>query len=466
MRILVAIASYGTANDRYLIQLLEEYRSMPFDVHPVILSNIQKEIAPGVESVVGLLGKNPWSLPFGHKKIFAERLQDYDLFIYSEDDILITAQHIRAFLNLYPVLSGDEIPGFLRFEVGPTGERNYPDVHCHFRWEPGSLVSRGRHKVAFFTNEHAGCYVLTRQQLQSAIASGGFLVPPHSERYGLPESAATDPYTQCGFKKLVCISHLDDFLVHHLPNKYVGRLGVGGAEFARQTEALLKSGHNESVHTQPFQTESKLMGWRFSKDYYEAAREDIFPLIPKGARNILSIGCGWGATERWLANKGFRVVAAPVNSIISAGLESESLEILTGNLNTLRESLRGNQFDCLFISNLLHLSENPVGLLSCFKDFLSPDGSAIIIVPNLSRLPLILRKLWRDERFIDLGSYEKTGVHVTSHRMVRLWFEDAGMTLEKSVSVLAARFQRIANLALGLADPLLASEIIAVAKNG
>ena len=41
-RILVAIASYGTGNDVYLRQLIEEYRSMSFDIDIVILSNIEK----------------------------------------------------------------------------------------------------------------------------------------------------------------------------------------------------------------------------------------------------------------------------------------------------------------------------------------------------------------------------------------------------------------------------------------
>src|SRR5437879_3643695 len=108
-RILVAIASYGTSHDRYLLQLVNQYRTMPFRVSIFVLSNIRKEVASGVELVVGLPTKNPWSLPFGHKKIFSDRLNEYDIFIYSEDDILITEKNIRAFLEVSAVLPEDEI---------------------------------------------------------------------------------------------------------------------------------------------------------------------------------------------------------------------------------------------------------------------------------------------------------------------------------------------------------------------
>ena len=101
LRILVVLASYGTSNDRYLLRLIEEYRSMSFDVDIVILSNLKKQPAPDIEVLVGLPSRDPWSLPFRHKKVFADRIEHYDLFVYSEDDILITERNLRAFLEVY-----------------------------------------------------------------------------------------------------------------------------------------------------------------------------------------------------------------------------------------------------------------------------------------------------------------------------------------------------------------------------
>src|ERR1700686_355548 len=121
LRILVALASYGTSNDHYLLRLVEEYRAMSFDGDIVILSNLKKQLAPDIETLVGLPNRNPWSLPFPHKKLFADRLEKYDLFVYSEDDMLITEKNLRAFLEISTTLREDEIAGFIRIEKGSNG---------------------------------------------------------------------------------------------------------------------------------------------------------------------------------------------------------------------------------------------------------------------------------------------------------------------------------------------------------
>jgi hypothetical protein len=243
MRVLVAIASYGTRNDPYLFALVNEYKSMSFEVDIIVFSNLRKYVASGVKVVVvGGAGEHPWALPFAHKQVFADRLESYDLFIYSEDDTLLRQQNIEAFPEVSDILPENEIAGFLRFEETHDGCLNYPDVHGNYHWNADSVRSGGEYTLAVFTNAHAGCYVLTREQLRRAIDSGGFLVAPHCGRYDLICTAGTDPYTQCGFERLVCISHPERFRVQHLPNKYVGTtLGVSGCVLHGQVNALMRA---------------------------------------------------------------------------------------------------------------------------------------------------------------------------------------------------------------------------------
>ena len=100
--------------------------------------------------------------------------------------------------------------------------------------------------------------MLTQKQLKMAIDSGGYLVGPHDERYDLLVTAATDPYTQCGLSKVICISHLQDFEIHHLPDIYIGRLGLADGEFQRQIEALLRNAGNGDSRGGLFPVETKL----------------------------------------------------------------------------------------------------------------------------------------------------------------------------------------------------------------
>jgi SAM-dependent methyltransferase len=306
--------------------------------------------------------------------------------------------------------------------------------------------------------------MLTREQLKRAIDSGGFLVEPHAGKYDLLCAAATDPYTQCGSRRLVCISRLDDFLVHHLPNKYAGKVGASQSIFYRQIEALLTTGRNGSASPDLFQTETKVMGSHYSKDYYEESRTEVNSLIPKTTRSVLSLGCGWGAAEKSLVKRGARVVAVPLDSIISVDAESIGLELVQGSFDLARRDLDSQHFDCLFVSNVLHLVANPVELLSSFAHVLTVTSRVVAVVPTVSHLSLIGRRIRQGERFPDLGDYEKSGVQLTSQRIVRKWFRDAGFAVEKIVILFPKHSEKKHRMTLGLIDPFLYGEIVVVAR--
>ena len=222
MKILIAIANYGTKNDAYLSRVLSEYRRCP--MRPILWcsATFQRTSAQTSKLLWDYRTRTLGLFHLDTRRIFAERKDAYDLFIYSEDDILITQRNIEAFVRVTNILPPQEVAGFFRWEQYPNGTKYFPDANGFYRWMPGSVKVIGDHTFARFTNDHSACYALTRSQLAQAIASGGFLVPAHEHRYDLLVTAATDPYTQCGFKKFICLSHFDEFLVSHLPNKYIG----------------------------------------------------------------------------------------------------------------------------------------------------------------------------------------------------------------------------------------------------
>jgi SAM-dependent methyltransferase len=443
LRLLVAIASYGTGNDRYLARLVAEYQSMPCDVSIIVLSNIAKPVEPGVELHVGLPTPDPWSLPFGHQRIFADRRNDYDLFLYSEDDVLVTWRNIEAFLRVQAVLPPDEIAGFVRYEEGAGGKLNYPDVHGCYHWDPASVHRRGPYTFAFLTNEHAACYLLTREQLSRSIASGGYLVDAHEGRYDLLCTAATDPYTQCGFRKVVCVSHFHEFAVHHLPNKYVGTpFGISEAELQRQLQVLLKAGREESLPLSLLEAETKLKRSEYSKSYYEPVRPEVLSAIPGGVGSLLSLGCGSGSTERHLLAEGLRVTALPLDPVISSDAAAAGVEMITGDFTTARRRLADRKFDCLLVSNVLHLLPDPVAVLGSFASVLSEGGAAIAITPNMARLSVAWKALRGRAAFTVRDPYEKTGIHRVSHRVLERWFRSAGMKITRIEKIVAARPKR------------------------
>lgn len=406
---------------------------MPFHTEVLVLSNIPKAVGPGAKLVqVNLTGKNPASLPFAHKKIFADRVNDFDLFIYSEDDTLITESNIKAYLKACTVLADNEIPGFFRFERGVDGQLNYPEVHGPFHWDCQSVRNRSGWVFASFTNEHSACFVLTQRQLKRAIASGGFLVEPHHGKYDFICTAATDPYTQCGFDKVIGLTPLDDFLVHHLPNVYVGStFGVGETELSGQIQRLVQIAENGHRPSPLFSSVSKLMSARFSKDCYETPQREIIDSIPAETRTVLSLGCGRAATEAALVERGLKVVAVPVDAVFSSGARAKGVEIVEGDMAAAREKLGGRQFDCILVADILHLMEDPVAVMRTFVPLLRKGGTAIVRVPVIQRFVTIYRSIRGDQRLTELDIYEKTGINFVSSRIVRRWLKRSGLQIDK-----------------------------------
>jgi 2-polyprenyl-3-methyl-5-hydroxy-6-metoxy-1,4-benzoquinol methylase len=436
LKILVAIASYGVSNNRYLRQLLAEYRSMPFQVDIVVLSNIDKaDLGPDIECKVGLPNKDPWSLPFAHKPLFAERSSQYDLFIYSEDDILITESHIRAFLRANQILPHTEIPGFLRIEKDSNDNCSYPDALAYFHWDPASIRKRNNVTFAHFTNEHAACYILTRDQLERAISSGGFLTQPYEWKYDLLCTAATDPYTKCGMTKLIPISAIDDFLVHHLSNKYIGKDGVSSKEMNLQLQTMIGMAESRVSVASLLKTETRLPRALYSKGYYDPLDSRIIDAIPTNARTILSVGCGWGATERALAAHGFSVVAAPLDPIIGSGIAADGIEIVDGDIDEVIRKLQGRRFDCVLCLNILHLAEEPSVLLTKISGSLAPGSTILIQSPNMFSVRAF-REALRHSANLPFGKpYSSTGLRFSSVGAVKSWCQRSGLIVKRTDSI-------------------------------
>jgi len=464
MKILVAIANYGTKNDHYLQRLLDEYASMPYDVHIVLLCNVPKSFGDQVEVIVQRAPGKPWSFPFPHKRIFADRVNDYDLFIYSEDDTLVTQNNIEAFLRVTQTLPPNDIAGFLRYETAPDGSFHYSTVHGHFHWDPQCITSVNGYTFAYFTNHHAACYLLTQAQLKKALASRGFLVAPHEERYDLLVTAATDPYTQCGFRKVICISHLRDFVLRHLSNKNLGKLGLPETGVIEQVRALESIHKNQRPAASLLNVETRLKEFKWSKSYYESPSPEVMALIPKGAKKILSYGCGWGAMEAGMKKRGLRVTAIPLDAVIGASAESKGIEVVYGDSRSALAKVAGERFDCVLFSNVLHLVPQPAQLLSDSAKVMAPGASIIATVPNLSQITVRWRRITHDSAFQyeRLGSFERTGVHVTSFRKIHGWFADADLVVQKVLPIIPKRGERLSQFLGRLGDAALAEEFIFV----
>ena len=380
------------------------------DVHVIVLSEAPKDLGPDVDVIVGLPSKDPWSLPFAHKPVFAANADAYDLFIYTEDDMGVTESNIKAFISATPHMAQDEVVGFLRYENDAPDSLHLPEVHTIFHWNPSSVRLRGPYTIAEFSNEHAGFFILTQAQLKQAIASGGFMKQPYRGRYGMPESAATDPYTSCGFHKVICISALDDFLIHHQSNRYIGNLGLPLNLFRRQLDALIAIIQGTLPAVGLIETETKLDPKVLSKFFYEPSDDHVVNLLPTGVRHVLSIGCGWGDLEATLIKKGIKVTALPLDAVIGSMAGQLGIEMVYGTFEEGMKKLGTRRFDSVIMTNLLHLLPDALSTLENCASFVSRNGSMILSGPNFSSYKVRVKQLYRIKNYAMLSNYSASGV--------------------------------------------------------
>jgi hypothetical protein len=413
LRILIGIACYGVKNLPFLKVVIARYREMGLNATIVVLSESPKDLGSDVEVKVGLPTNDPWSLPFAYKQLFFDRSDDFDLFIYSEDDIEVTVENLAAFVEASADLASDEIAGFVRYELCEDGSEILTDVHGAFHWDPNTAKVRGRYIIAELTNEHAGFFILTRQQLNHAIKSGGFMMGPRQGRYGIPETAATDPYTVCGFKKVICISNFDHFLIRHMSNLYVNRHGLRLKDCKEQIQTLIAISNGEWPASKLCQVEPKVFQRDWYKSYYEKPRSEIVELIPKGAESILCIGSGYDGVERLLSDKGFKITALPLDSVVGASLSRSGIEVINETLQEGFQKLAGRQFECLILTDLFHLLEEPEHVVSRVSRIIAPDGLFIISGPNFTFWKLLL-KIMISPAYRMLRNYKQSGINLMS----------------------------------------------------
>jgi SAM-dependent methyltransferase len=413
---------------------------------------------------VGMPYKNPRALPFKHKEILAERVDDYDLFIYSEDDTLLSERNVQAFLDASAVLPGPMIPGFFRYEMDPRGRRFYTTAHGAFHWDPSSVQTYGDRTFAYFTNQHSACYILTRAQLKRAIDSGHYLAGPHKGRYQIQESAATDVYTRCGLKKMICISHFEDFTLPHLPNAYLGALGAESSEIERQIQFLRTNENSSRPFRALFDSHTKLDTARFDTAYYDPERKDILQLVPDGARRIVSIGCGCGRTEGALAKRGAEVFAVPLDDVIGGCAASKGITVLPADFQEARAALNGATFDCLLAPDLLHRLPDPAKILSLYTGLLKPGGRAIVSIPNFGSLGAWKCKIFARDSVRGIGEFKTSGLHSGAGRSMPAWFRLSGLRLIDKVYSPNKRHEASSQLLLSVFSFALSDKTIFVGE--
>ena len=166
---------------------------------------------------------------------------------------------------------------------------------------------------------------------------------------------------------------------------------------------------------------------------YIGVRDDIAELVPSECDKILDVGCSIGSlgdnikkkrkvhvTGIEADRKMAEIAATVLDRVIEADVEKLDLDGTFGD----------ERFNCIIFADVLEHLVNPWRILRKSTDFLSPDGSVIISLPNIRHYStltdLIFRGIWS---YRDRGIHDRTHLRFFTLKTARALLEQAELKI-------------------------------------
>jgi len=247
MKLLVSLSSYGDKNLHYLDQVINAYKT--YDKYDVTI-DVHCTVPLQRNDINQIIHANPATTCLFHRHDFIREQDNYDLFLFSEYDILIKQSAIDTYLKYNNILPADHCLGFIRYENALDNNKTYfidwwitPDYN-YIERDHISIYNK-----EYFTvkNPHQACYLLTKDKLKYIINNTNFNLS-NLGSLGI-ESSSSSIFSNwtAGPRGIIQKVYpkdkkdIENILIHHMPDIHVNDPGVNSsAEMYRNTTVFLE----------------------------------------------------------------------------------------------------------------------------------------------------------------------------------------------------------------------------------
>ena len=235
---------YNTNNIQFLYMVIDNIlETYEYDTNIIIDTNTEETLVitnkyPNIQIYVHSL-EHPFHLTYVHRKHILKNIDNYDIILYSEDDILIPFNTIKNFMEKINYMWPKYIPGFKRCEFSIKNNKYAsPDVAGKQTIKTSEIIRINGER--YFTPKYPnfayqGFWLLPTKLLKENINIDSFLTMnifrEHAASYTLgppPYHCYDDNYKGNMFLNKIPLIQLNDknqideiCLVYHTPNKYV-----------------------------------------------------------------------------------------------------------------------------------------------------------------------------------------------------------------------------------------------------
>lgn len=167
--------------------------------------------------------------------------------------------------------------------------------------------------------------------------------------------------------------------------------------------------------------------------YFANARIDILPLLPQRCHTVLELGCGNGATLKWLkAEKHCRVTYGIELFPQAASEAAQGVDVvLQGDIERMQLEWPLEHFDLILCLDVLEHLVDPWQVLQRLVAHLKPGGRLIASVPNVRNWhalgPLLFAGQWR---YVETGILDKTHLRFFTRESALQLVAGSGVTVQ------------------------------------
>lgn len=169
---------------------------------------------------------HPYHLTWQHRHYMKEHINEYDVFMYLEDDMIIHYEQYTNYLDNFYNLWPTYVPAFVRFELNDNLNKKYIVDLGKITYNKTELKCINNKFFYKIHRVYNGCWVCPKEQLKSKIDCADFT--DSGELHLTRERAASLVTWSLNNNCLVEIKQKEDTfsfselsLIHHSTNKYV-----------------------------------------------------------------------------------------------------------------------------------------------------------------------------------------------------------------------------------------------------
>lgn len=330
-----------------------------------------------------------------------------DNLLFLNNDTMVTKNWLS---NMLRVLYQSEQTGM----VGPvsnyvSGAQMLPDTYQTLEeMEPfaEAYCEREKHKTKRVLRLVGFCLLVKRDVIEE--------IGPFDERFGYGSFEDDDLCLRALQKGYSLEIALDAFVHHH-----------GHATFTANQDININDLYMEN--RQRF-TEK----WGTDFTYFTHPRPEIAALVPPEAKRILDVGCGAGATGLELMNRqSCELYGVELHPLAAKAAKGHYQAVLEEDVEEVKLPYPEGFFDCMIFADILEHLKDPWSVIQSYAAHLSPAGSIVCSIPNISHAEALFPLLLGEWNYRDAGILDRTHLRFFTPQTVHTLFPQDQFEVKK-----------------------------------